>query len=183
MASKEYSRKYRQEHSDYIREYNRKYRQEHLEHIKEMQNEYYLKNKDYVKKKSASYYKENKESVLKTHTIYVKTKRKNDSLYKTKEGVKSCIRSSFKRACQGKYRKGKKTEEILGCTMDFFISYIESKFQEGMSFDNYGKWHIDHIIPLATAQTEEDIYKLCHYTNLQPLWARDNIIKSDKIAL
>ena len=50
-----------------------------------------------------------------------------------------------------------------------------------MSWDNYGKWHIDHIIPLSSAKTEQDILKLCHYTNLQPLWAKGNIIKSNKI--
>ena len=50
-----------------------------------------------------------------------------------------------------------------------------------MSWDNYGKWHIDHIIPLSSANSEDDIYKLCHYTNLQPLWAEDNLKKSNKI--
>ena len=50
-----------------------------------------------------------------------------------------------------------------------------------MSWENHGKWHIDHIIPLSTANTEEDILNLCHYTNLQPLWAEDNIKKSNKI--
>jgi hypothetical protein len=49
-----------------------------------------------------------------------------------------------------------------------------------MSFDNYGQWHIDHIIPLATAKTEQDVYTLSHYTNLQPLWAKDNISKGAK---
>jgi hypothetical protein len=50
-----------------------------------------------------------------------------------------------------------------------------------MSWDNHGKWHIDHIIPLASAETEEDIYRLSHYTNLQPLWAEDNWRKNSKI--
>ena len=49
-----------------------------------------------------------------------------------------------------------------------------------MSWDNYGKWHIDHIIPLSSANSEDDIYKLCNYTNLQPLWAEDNLKKSNK---
>mgnify|MGYP002132731409 FL=1 len=49
-----------------------------------------------------------------------------------------------------------------------------------MTWDNYGDWHIDHIIPLNSAQTEEDLYKLCHYSNLQPLWALDNLKKGSK---
>jgi hypothetical protein len=49
-----------------------------------------------------------------------------------------------------------------------------------MSWNNQGSWHIDHIVPLSSAQTEEEIYKLCHFTNLQPLWAEDNLRKGDK---
>ena len=65
--------------------------------------------------------------------------------------------------------------------MDFFAEYIKSKFTEGMTLENYGEWHIDHIIPLATAQSIEDVKRLCHYTNLQPLWAQDNLRKGAKI--
>jgi hypothetical protein len=50
-----------------------------------------------------------------------------------------------------------------------------------MSWDNYGEWHIDHIIPLSFAKNEDEIMKLCHYTNLQPLNGIDNIRKSNKI--
>ena len=77
--------------------------------------------------------------------------------------------------------KNKKTEEILGCDFVFIKNYLESKFIDGMSWDNYGKWHVDHIIPLSSAKTEEDVYKLCHYTNLQPLWCEENLKKGTKI--
>ena len=50
-----------------------------------------------------------------------------------------------------------------------------------MKWDNHGKWHIDHIIPLSSAETEEEVYNLCHYTNLQPLWGEDNLKKGKKI--
>lgn len=62
-------------------------------------------------------------------------------------------------------------------------NYLENKFIDGMTWDNKGfyGWHIDHIIPLSSAKTEEEIYKLCHYSNLQPLWAEDNMKKGDKI--
>lgn len=77
--------------------------------------------------------------------------------------------------------KDKKSEEILGCTILELKDYISSKFKNGMTWDNYGEWQIDHIIPLATANTTEEVARLCHYTNLQPLWADENRSKSDKI--
>jgi hypothetical protein len=80
------------------------------------------------------------------------------------------------------YKKSK-TFEIIGCTPEFLKEYIEKQFIKGMEWSNhsvYG-WHIDHIIPLSSANTEEEIYKLCHYTNLQPLWAENNLKKSNKI--
>jgi hypothetical protein len=61
--------------------------------------------------------------------------------------------------------------------MKEFILHIESKLKNGMSLDNHGKWHLDHIIPLATAKTVEEIIKLNHYTNFQPLWAEENLSK------
>ena len=71
----------------------------------------------------------------------------------------------------------------MGCSYQDFIIYLEQKFTDGMSWDNYGLygWHIDHIIPLSSATDELSLEKLCHYTNLQPLWAKDNLSKGDKI--
>ena len=82
-----------------------------------------------------------------------------------------------------KITKTNKTFDIIGCAPQFLKEYLEKQFSEGMSWDNYGfyGWHIDHKIPLSSADNEEDIYKLCNYTNLQPLWATDNLKKSNKI--
>jgi hypothetical protein len=79
--------------------------------------------------------------------------------------------------------KNKTYNDIIGCSPEFLKEYLENQFAEGMSWDNHGQysWHIDHIIPLSSAKTDEEIYKLCHYTNLQPLWAEDNLRKSNKI--
>jgi hypothetical protein len=70
---------------------------------------------------------------------------------------------------------------MLGVSYPEFISYFERLFVEGMSWDNHGEWHIDHIIPLSSVNTEEELIKLCYYTNLQPLWAEDNLKKGSKI--
>ena len=103
---------------------------------------------------------------------------------KYKESNKSKVSESIRRRLK-KYlqikniTKKNKTFNIVGCTPIELIQHLESKFTNGMTWDNYGfyGWHIDHIIPLSSSNTEEELYKLCHYTNLQPLWAKDNLIK------
>ena len=70
----------------------------------------------------------------------------------------------------------------MGCDIEFFKNYIGKQLNNGMTFENYGKWHIDHIMPLSSAGDDLDkLKKLCHYTNLQPLWVIDNIKKNNKI--
>ena len=78
-------------------------------------------------------------------------------------------------------QKNNKTFEVVGCTPEELKNHIESKFLVGMSWENQGDWHIDHIIPLSSAINEDEIIKLCHYTNLQPLWALDNMKKGSKL--
>ena len=78
--------------------------------------------------------------------------------------------------------KTNKTIEIIGCESFFLKTYLENKFTYGMSWDKFGKEiHIDHIIPLSSAKNEEEVLKLCHYTNLQPLWSEDNLKKGNKL--
>jgi hypothetical protein len=77
--------------------------------------------------------------------------------------------------------KRNRTFDIVGCQPEFLKEHLEKQFKEGMTWENRGEWHIDHIIPLSTAKNEEELYKLCHYTNLQPLWAEENLKKSNKI--
>jgi len=79
------------------------------------------------------------------------------------------------------YTKKSKTYEILGCTFEEFKLHIESQFTNKMSWDNRSEWHLDHIIPISSAKTEEEVIKLNHYTNFQPLWAIDNLRKGNKI--
>lgn len=82
---------------------------------------------------------------------------------------------------EGGFKKRPRTEQILCCSFDAFKAYIESKFKTGMTWNNRQFWHLDHIIPLASATSEEELLKLNHYTNFQPLWADENIRKSNKI--
>lgn len=85
-------------------------------------------------------------------------------------------------------REGKEycvsTSKVLGCSWETFCLHMESLFQDGMNWDNHGVhgWHIDHIIPLSSAGSKHALEALCHYTNLRPLWAFDNLSKHAKIS-
>jgi hypothetical protein len=79
------------------------------------------------------------------------------------------------------YGKSKKTAQLLGCSWDEAKSQIERQFLSGMDWDNYGKWHFDHITPISTAKTKEDVIRLCHISNLRPMWAQENLSKSDTV--
>lgn len=88
----------------------------------------------------------------------------------------------MKKACKlKKVVKKETTLSLIGCSKEFLLNYLRSKYQLGMTDENYGKWHIDHIKPCALFDlTDPEERKKCfHYTNLQPLWAIDNLLKSD----
>lgn len=70
--------------------------------------------------------------------------------------------------------------DFLGCCPEELKKHLEKQFLKGMSWENYGDWHIDHIKPISKGNTEEEIYILNHYTNLQPLWAVDNLKKANR---
>jgi hypothetical protein len=135
----------------------------------------------------AKYYELNKEKIKKYNKKFQKNNSNNrkkkyhsDPIVKLRHRLSCRVREvlNFKSLV-----KNKTYNEIIGCTPTFLKEYLESKFIEGMSWENHGLqgWHIDHIVPLSSAKTEDEIYKLCHYTNLQPLWAEDNLKKSNKL--
>ena len=120
------------------------------------------------------YYPKNKPRIAKR----VREKRHSDPIYKLKGNIRKLIGNSL---LKKGYRKNTKTNAILGCSYDEFVSHLESQFVIGMTWDNYGVWVIDHIVPLATANTENEVIKLSHYSNLQPLWETENRDKWDKL--
>jgi hypothetical protein len=164
--------------------------QEKLEKRKSRELEWELKRQEKVKKKleweeQMEYYKSDewkkikKEKESKKRYERWKKRWNEDESFAIKVRLRNLIRNSFRRGGYKKFEK--KTESIVGMNYDEFKLYLESKFVDGMSWDNRGEWHIDHIIPLSTAKSEEELISLCHYSNLQPLWGKDNISKSDKI--
>jgi hypothetical protein len=107
--------------------------------------------------------------------LYKRKRRGEDSLYRLGDNISRLIRKSINKG----YKKGSSTYEILGIGETQFKEWIEGQWQEGMSWDNYGEWHLDHKIPISSGMNEEEKRKLNHYTNLQPLWAIDNLRKSN----
>lgn len=110
----------------------------------------------------------------KYHREYMKEKRKTDPLFACKARLRSRMNMFFRNSG---YAKPSQTEKLLGIDWGGFKTYFEKLFVNGMSWDNRDLWHIDHVIPLNSAKTIEELEKLCHYTNLQPLWIKDNLIK------
>lgn len=108
---------------------------------------------------------------------YEKNRLKQDPFFKLRKNLRSRLALFIKRQ---DFRKTNKFLNVLGCSFNDLQIYLEKQFKPGMTWENQGKWHVDHIIPLSSAKNETDMYKLCHYTNLQPLWALDNIRKGNK---
>jgi hypothetical protein len=113
---------------------------------------------------------------------YIKKRKQIDPLFKLSFSIRNRIRESLN---QLGFKKCSKTRQILGCEIHEFKTHLESLFLEGMSWENYGKdmsgWQLDHIVPVSSARNCEELIKLNHYTNFQPLWALDNLKKSNKI--
>lgn len=177
---------------------------------KEKQNQYRINNYENVVRGKKIYYENNKETILAKKREQWKNNEYNSEGEKEKRAKerheKSLIR---KKEYQKEYRikrhnsdglfrlkyslrrrikdfitnKTKKTEEILGCSWMEFKLHIEKQFTKGMTWENHGVngWHLDHIKPLSIAKSEDELYKLNHYSNLQPLWGDENIRKSNKL--
>ena len=105
-----------------------------------------------------------------------------DPAFRLACNLRSRVANAIRRKQVRKPRDGSITEG-LGCTYRELRTYLETKFAPGMTWGNYGEWHVDHVIPLSrtTLQDTDQFAKAVHYTNLQPLWAKDNIAKSDRL--
>jgi hypothetical protein len=139
---------------------------------------YYQKNKQKKSEYDKIYREKNRLKKNQYIKEYRKKRRKYDLTYRLIESIRARMGVFYK---DKNIIKKNNTFIIVGLTPEELKNYLTEKFTEGMSWDNYGEWHIDHIIPLSSGKTEEEILKLCYYTNLQPLWAKQNLKKSNKI--
>jgi hypothetical protein len=142
---------------------------------------FYYNNREIEIQRQVNYQKNNDELVKKGRNNRHQKNYDNNVLYKLKVNIRNRVKL-FIKSVNFEVRTNN-TYTIVGCTPEELKTYLEKQFTEGMSWDNHKLtgWHIDHIIPLSSAKTEEEVYKLCHYTNLQPLWCRENYKKGKKI--
>ena len=134
---------------------------------------------EYMKSNKYKYQKKYHKETDKTFPIRRKNyyiKNKDCPVFK----LKRSLSTTLSRSIRENMNFGKKKERIFGCNLNQLREYISSQFNERMSFDNYGEWQIDHIVPLSEADTIEKVVRLNHYTNLQPLFKKDHLHKTLK---
>ncbi len=151
-------REYRVKNADAIRETKRLYRQKNAAKIKLAKQKYGVENRDKIAKALAN-------------------RRANNPIARMANSMRRSIRRYLDAGQKGEMS----SFEIIGCSKDDLRKHLESKFRDGMTWQNYGKhWHIDHIVPLISAKSADEVKRLCHWTNLQPLTAFENISKGSK---
>lgn len=174
---KEYKKEYRKKNKPRISEYETEYRSKNKHKLAERNRENYIKNKDKKREYNKKYNLDNREKINERQNKNHKKRTLSDPIFKFKHNTRCLISTSFKR--RG-FKKNSHTFTILDCSFRDFHSHIVKQFKPGMTIENHGKvWHIDHIIPLSTATTYEEVIKLNHYTNLQPLWATTAIARAN----
>jgi hypothetical protein len=186
--------KYREKNREKEVERSREYREKNLEKIKESQKLYYWCNREKRLENREKWFEQNRERAAETQKKWFEQNREKinnvrrqnhhkkyqtDVLYKLKVNVRNRVKMFLK--SKNFDLDINRTYDIVGCSPEDLRDYLSSKFIEGMSWENYGKWHIDHIIPISSSKTKDDVYRLSHYTNLQPLWKEDNLKKGNKI--
>jgi hypothetical protein len=158
-CNNKYVKNYNKTHKKEKAEYRRNYYQEHKEASAEYQRNYNQKHKSQKRK-------------------WWKNKTKVDINFKILGNLRKRIWDTLKGNS-----KSARTMKLIGCSIINLRKYLQKQFKSGMNWKNYGKWHVDHIIPCSKFDLSKpkEQRKCFHYTNLQPLWAKDNWRKSDKL--
>lgn len=158
-------RDYKKRNREKIAEYNRKYKQ---------------LNKDDISQYNRTYNVENRRKIQDRQNEQKRIRRKNDFQFYLSHKLRTNITKIFNGSRMGT------SKEYLGCSVEMFEKWIISQFDDEMSLSNRGTyWHIDHLIPISKFDMldEDDLKKCCHWSNMQPLTATDNLSKKDNLKL
>ena len=172
MCRKHYDRQYRLEHREYTAERKKRWREQNKEHEFLRTQKYRQEHPERVAETNKAWKQENKKRLA----TYYRYKLKNDLNFRLADRLRGRLRS----AIRNKQKVGSAIRD-LGCSNEDFIIYLEDKFEEGMTWENWSQtgWHIDHIRPLSSFDLEDrdQFLAAAHYTNMQPMWAHDNLSK------
>lgn len=167
--------KYKNANREKDRESARLYAIRHPDRKKKAREVYNAKNREELARRQRVWRKNNPQY----SNYYAKKKRQEDPCYRAIKNFRTRL-TKFGSRARAK-TKSPRFEFYFGCSPEFYIKHIEYQFTEGMSWDNYKEWQIDHILPLSLGNNEQDWVMLNHYTNLRPMWAVENTSKSDSL--
>lgn len=172
-----YFQKWRKENPEKVRHYTKTSLLKNKEKIQLRIQKWRKENKEYIREYNLRWRENNRSRVRERFNKYRKEKYQKDINYRLAYSVRTRLRIALKTN-----KKSQKSLKYIGCSLEKLKKHLESQFQPEMTWENYGEWHIDHIVPLSSfdLSQEDNIRKACHYTNLQPLWSKDNFKKGNK---
>lgn len=196
MNRSERNKKYYEEHKEERKIYLKNYRAKNREKLLSQKRNHWNNNKNEINKKrkiwrdnntdkisarSKVYYEKNKEKIKEYQNKYEIQRKQKDICYKLRINLRARVRGAIK---NNGTKKSYSTINLIGCAIEELKQHLESQFRDGMSWDNYGEWEIDHIKPCVSfnLKDEEEQKKCFHYSNLQPLWKTENRMKGARIA-
>lgn len=176
----EYKARYQQENRATITIKSRQYVEANREKVSARLTKYRENNREKLSAVNKDYYTKNRESIRAKAKEYRKRRRAQDAEFDIVCRLRTRLYQALRAASESK--KSKRTFVLVGCSPADLVKHLESLFLPGMSWDNRSEWHIDHIRPCASfdLKNPEEQAKCFHYSNLQPLWARDNLVKNAK---
>jgi hypothetical protein len=173
--------KWRAANPEKLAEQRRRYREANAEKVAGQAREYHAVNREKILEQKRKWKAENQELVkAQKRRRHAKKQKEAHPIYTMTNRVRTRMQQALRK---NGFNKESTTAKMLGCSWKRFCQHIESQFADGMSWDNRSEWHLDHVLPLACATTIEGLEKLSHYTNIRPLWAAENLRKSDNLVL
>jgi len=175
----EVHRKWMKKNKEKVLAYDKKKREKNREKVRRSSRDHYHSNKEKCLARSMKWKEDNKDKVLEYKRAWVKEKRKTDPMFRLSKNTSSAVYKAIK-----SNKDNRKWQKLTGYTLKEMVRHLESQFKSGMDWDNYGDWHVDHIRPVSSfnfTKPEDEEFKQCWaLSNLQPLWAKDNLSKGSK---
>lgn len=175
----ERKREYKSANLEKWQKYSKEYHEAHRGEEHSYSKEYRSVNSEKVKASQQKWRETHRELHRQRSNEYQKKRRREDPIFRLRMNLSRRISRAL-----GRGNKDRHTAELIECSISELRQHLESKFKQGMSWSNYGEWHIDHIRPCSSFDlADAEQQKICfNWRNLQPLWAKENLIKSDKVA-